>query len=63
MNRKPLRIKTGDDVIVISGEDKGKAPRKVLSVLPKQRQSHRRRRQRDERSQEAKRRHGASVGH
>ncbi len=37
INRKPLRIKTGDDVIVISGEDKGKTARKVLSVLPKQR--------------------------
>ena len=37
INRKPLRIKTGDDVIVISGEDKGKTTRKVLAVMPKQR--------------------------
>ena len=37
INRKPLHIRTGDDVIVISGEDKGSAPRKVLAVLPKQR--------------------------
>lgn len=37
INRKPLHIKTGDDVIVISGDDKGKTPRKVLSVLPRQR--------------------------
>ena len=37
INRKPLKIKTGDDVIVISGEDKGKTPRKVLAVLTRQR--------------------------
>jgi large subunit ribosomal protein L24 len=37
INRKKLHIKTGDDVIVISGDDKGKTPRKVLAVLPKQR--------------------------
>lgn len=37
INRKPLHIKTGDDVIVISGDDKGKNPRKVLAVLPKER--------------------------
>ncbi len=34
--RRSLHIRTGDEVIVISGEDRGKAPRKVLSVLPKQ---------------------------
>ena len=37
INRKPLHIRTGDDVIVTSGEDKGSTPRKVLSVLPKER--------------------------
>lgn len=37
INRKPLHIKTGDDVVVISGDDKGKTPRKVLAVLPRQR--------------------------
>lgn len=37
INRKPLHIKTGDDVIVISGEGKSKSPRKVLAVLPKDR--------------------------
>lgn len=37
INRKPLRIRTGDDVIVISGEGKSSSPRKVLSVLPKER--------------------------
>ena len=37
INRKPLHIRTGDDVIVISGEDKGNSPRKVLAVLPKER--------------------------
>lgn len=37
INRKPLHVKTGDDVIVISGDDKGKTPRKVLAVLPKER--------------------------
>ena len=37
INRKPLRIRTGDQVIVISGDDKGDAPRQVLAVLPKAR--------------------------
>ena len=37
VNRKPLHIKTGDQVIVISGEDKGATPRQVLAVLPKER--------------------------
>ncbi len=37
INRKPLHIKTGDDVIVISGEGRSKTPRKVLAVLPKDR--------------------------
>ena len=37
INTKPLRIKTGDMVIVISGEDRGATPRQVLSVLPKER--------------------------
>lgn len=37
INTKPLRIKTGDMVIVISGEDKGSTPRQVLSVMPKER--------------------------
>ncbi len=31
--RKPLGIKTGDDVIVLSGSGKSATPRKVLSVL------------------------------
>ncbi|MDQ3812515.1 MAG: 50S ribosomal protein L24 [Armatimonadota bacterium] len=34
--RRSLHIRTGDEVIVISGEDRSKTPRKVLSVLPKQ---------------------------
>ena len=37
INRKPLHIRTGDQVIVISGDDKGDTPRQVLSVLPKRR--------------------------
>jgi large subunit ribosomal protein L24 len=34
--KKPLRIRTGDDVIVISGAGRSKEPRKVLSTLPKE---------------------------
>jgi large subunit ribosomal protein L24 len=36
VNRKPLRIRTGDEVIVIAGKDRSKTPRKVLAVLPKE---------------------------
>lgn len=32
--RKKMRIRTGDMVLVISGEDRSKTPRKVLKVLP-----------------------------
>src|SRR5688500_1713007 len=35
VNRTPLRIKTGDDVVVLSGASKGKTG-KVLSVNPRQ---------------------------
>ena len=34
--RKPLHVRVGDDVIVISGEGRGKTPRKVLAVLPQE---------------------------
>ncbi len=35
--RKPLRIRTGDEVIVISGESRDpNTPRKVLAVLPRE---------------------------
>jgi len=33
INRKSLGIRTGDDVIVLSGAGKSKTPRKVLKVL------------------------------
>lgn len=33
---KPLRIRTGDTVLVISGASRGPEPRKVLSVLSKE---------------------------
>ena len=36
INRKPLRIRTGDEVIVISGRDRSNTPRKVLAVLPRE---------------------------
>ncbi len=36
VDRKPLRIRTGDMVLVISGKDRSKTPRKVLGVLPKE---------------------------
>lgn len=36
VQRKPLNIRTGDTVLVISGEGRGNTPRKVLGVLPKQ---------------------------
>lgn len=36
INRKPLHIRTGDDVIVISGASRSNTPRKVLSVLPRE---------------------------
>jgi len=32
---KQLHIRTGDTVIVLSGDGRGKTPRKVLSTLPK----------------------------
>lgn len=35
VNRTPLRVKTGDDVVVLSGASKGKTG-KVLSVNPRQ---------------------------
>src|SRR5688500_5562433 len=35
VNRKPLHIRTGDMVLVISGEGRGDTPRKVLGVLPR----------------------------
>lgn len=34
--KQKLAIRTGDTVIVISGEGRSKTPRKVLSVLPSQ---------------------------
>jgi large subunit ribosomal protein L24 len=36
-NRKPIKIRTGDDVIVTTGKSRGSEPRKVLSTLPKER--------------------------
>lgn len=33
VERRKLHIRTGDMVLVISGEDRSKTPRKVLSVL------------------------------
>lgn len=36
VNRKALNIRTGDDVIVLSGSGRSKTPRKVLSVLTKE---------------------------
>ena len=33
---RPLRIRTGDTVVVISGQDRGKEHRKVLGVLPRE---------------------------
>lgn len=37
-NRRPLHIKTGDEVIVLRGEgSESRNPRKVLGVLPKER--------------------------
>jgi len=33
---KPLRIRQGDQVLVIAGEGKSSSPRKVLSVLPRE---------------------------
>jgi len=33
---KPLRIRQGDQVLVIAGEGKSNSPRKVLSVLPRE---------------------------
>ena len=36
VNRKPMRIRTGDEVIVISGRDRSNTPRKVLGVLPRE---------------------------
>lgn len=36
INRKPLHVRTGDMVIVISGDGKSNTPRQVLSVLPKE---------------------------
>ena len=33
VERKPINIRTGDDVIVISGEGRSATPRKVLSVV------------------------------
>jgi len=33
VNRKPLRIRVGDMVLVLSGKDRSKTPRKVLGVL------------------------------
>ena len=35
-SRKPLHIRTGDMVLVISGESKSDTPRQVLAVLPKE---------------------------
>ena len=32
--RRPMRIRTGDDVIVLSGAGRSNTPRKVLGVLP-----------------------------
>jgi len=32
---RPLRIRTGDEVIVVSGEGRSSTPRKVLAVLPR----------------------------
>ena len=35
--RKPMRIKAGDEVIVIAGEGRiGKTPRKVIQVFPRE---------------------------
>ena len=36
VTRKPMNIRTGDTVLVISGEGRSKTPRKVLGVLPKE---------------------------
>lgn len=36
VHRKPLRIKTGDMVLVIAGEGRSKTPRQVLGVLPRE---------------------------
>jgi large subunit ribosomal protein L24 len=36
VNRKALHIRTGDMVLVISGKDRSKTPRKVLGVLPRE---------------------------
>ena len=36
INRKALRIRTGDTVLVISGEGRSDTPRTVLGVLPKE---------------------------
>ncbi|HVF09569.1 MAG TPA: 50S ribosomal protein L24 [Abditibacteriaceae bacterium] len=33
---KPLRIRTGDEVLVVSGEGRSSTPRKVLAVLPRE---------------------------
>jgi large subunit ribosomal protein L24 len=32
---RPLRIRTGDEVLVVSGEGRSNTPRKVLAVLPR----------------------------
>ncbi|HEX8834353.1 MAG TPA: 50S ribosomal protein L24 [Abditibacteriaceae bacterium] len=37
VNRKALGIRTGDDVIVLSGSGKSKEPRKVLAVFTQER--------------------------
>ena len=36
INHKPLHVRTGDMVIVISGDGKSNTPRQVLTVLPKE---------------------------
>jgi large subunit ribosomal protein L24 len=35
-SQKPMRIRTGDDVIIISGAGRSNTPRKVLSTLPRE---------------------------
>ncbi|MDF2439471.1 MAG: large subunit ribosomal protein [Abditibacteriota bacterium] len=35
-SKKPMRIRTGDDVIVVSGAGRSNTPRKVLSTLPRE---------------------------
>ena len=34
--RKPMHIRVGDEVVVLSGRDRSTTPRKVLSVLPRE---------------------------